>query len=316
MSPSPNLKAPTELSLLPRAAGDAAAARVVPLEVPVIPRRHRNSTPGAHARGLLGIPPRARRSLGRPPLRIPDGLRHLRQLFALPTALPTVAGPTTPLHHPRRPQHPRCAPLRRASVSPPARRPELGSPRGAGRRGPRPARSAAGAARPARARERPAAGGAESPWPRHRRGALAAGLAGRRGPTTGFPSQGLSLDCFTGLLPPASGSFEGGPGGVGAGFVRGGPSSGPAPAMPRCALGLLGSPRIGASYGPRPLPTCYGAGSALAIVPSPFTLALSRSVSPFSPFRLVPDSGTQRSLFSQSLSTLYVLYIVALLIEK
>lgn len=104
--------------------------------------------------------------------------------------------------------------------------------------------------------------------------------------------------------------------GWGAGFVRGGPSSGPAPAMPRCALGLLGSPRTGASYGPRPLPTCYGAGSALAIVPSPFTLTLSRSVSPFSHFRLVPGLGTQRSLFSQSLSTLYVLYIVALIIEK
>lgn len=95
--------------------------------------------------------------------------------------------------------------------------------------------------------------------------------------------------------------------GWGTGFVRGGPSSGPAPAMPRCALGLLGSPRTGASYGPRPLPTCYGAGSALTIVPSPFTLTLSRSVSPFSHFRLVPDSGRKGVCFL-SLFPLYMFY--------
>lgn len=312
MSPAPNVKAPTELSLLPRAAGDAAAARVVSLEVPLIPRTHRDSTPGVASTS---------RSRPGPPRSPSPGPQELGP--PTPSHPRRPSPPSTALRAPDRPSHrrrsddtpppPTTAPASSLRPAPPGFSLTSCAQTGAGKSKRR------GEARPKAStlssRSSPPSAGPGTTRGRWRGVAMAQapsrsarGWLGRTERAHDGLSQPWTLARLlrTASYPRLPAPSRAGREGLGAGFVRGGPSSGPAPTMPRCVLGLLGSPRTGASYGPRPLPTCYGAGSALAIVPSPFTPTLSRSISPFSPFRLVPDSGTQRSLFSQSLSTLYV----------
>lgn len=197
--------------------GPLPRTRVVSLENPRLRRAARR----LHSRGCCPCVPA---SLPRPGLlRVPRAdfqlapARRSRGRPALRTALLSTA-PTVP-------QHTR---LRGASFSPLARRPGPGSPRGAGRRGPGPARSAAEAAVPARTRERPAAGGADSPWSRLRRGELGAGSADSEGAATGFPGPGL-------CRPPRAASFARLPAPRGrgrSGRGRGGTWAGLAPSGP------------------------------------------------------------------------------------
>lgn len=241
------------LSLAPRAAGDTAA-RVVSLELPshsALPVTASAPPRRAHTRASSESLPRLAGTWTAHPFASPtalstfDSSSHSRRPFPPP---PSPPPPTAP-----------ASPLRPASVSPPARRPELGSPRGAGRRGPGPARSAAEAAVPARARGRPA----ESPWPRHCRGALAAGSAGRRGPAMGCPSPGLALVCLSRPPSPGFRLLRGrgrvGGVGVGRGFLW--------PRPRRCpgALSASSAPQgLEPFTKPRPPPTCCGVG-----LPSP-----------------------------------------------
>lgn len=123
-------------------------------------------------------------------------------------------------------------------VSPPARRPAPGGPRAAGRRGSGPARSAAGAAAPARAPGRRADRGAEPPWSQLCRG-LAAGAREQRG-QPGFPFR----PAWDTQPLPASSPHQAGRAERGAeGRSVGGRGLWPRLfALPRCVLGLSPAP--------------------------------------------------------------------------
>lgn len=223
MSPSPNLKAPTELSLLPPAAGDTAAARVVSLEVPLILRTHRDSTPGVASTSRSRPGPPRSSSPGRPEPGPPTP-SHPRRPSPLSTAL---RAPDRPSHRRRSdvtPPPPPTAPASSLRPAPPGFSLTFCAQTGAGKSKRR------GEARPKAStlssRSSPPSAGPGTTRGRWRGVAMAlapsrsarAGSAGRRGPTTGFPSPGLSLGSFARPpSPPASGSFEGGPGGAGGG---------------------------------------------------------------------------------------------------
>lgn len=234
----------------------------------------------AHDRGRLPVPPQARS---------PDGPQHLRQLRALPTALPSAVvstSPDGPSFLATRPglgltscaQTGAGASKRRGEARPGAStlssrssRPSSSPRTTRGRRrgvpmAPALSRSARGwLCRTARARD-------GLPQPRTR--------ARRRPPSPGFR-----------LL-------RGREGGARAERGRSCASSGPAPATAQVRSRppwLGGDWRLFGDF--YQSPRC-GAGIALAIVPSPFTLTLCRSIPPFSHFSLVPDSGTQKSLVS------------------
>lgn len=148
--------------------------------------------------------------------------------------------------------------------------------------------------------------------------ALSRSAHGWLGRTAGS-RDGLSQP-WTGARLPLTASFPGlpappGAGAGGRGWGGAGLPLAPPPTLPRCALGLLRSARTGAFYQAPPAANLLWSRTAVAVLPSSFTLTLSRSTSAFSHFSLVPDSGLKGVCFL-SLFPLRVLCVVTLLIEK